>query len=49
METQRSVEPLADQCAEPRALCKNCDIEDPAQNDVWVTPERGGDPNYPNR
>lgn len=28
--------------------CKTCDIKDPAQNIVWVTPEAGGGPNYPN-
>ena len=28
--------------------CKTCDIKDPAQNILWVTPEGGGGPNYPN-
>ncbi len=28
--------------------CKTCDIKDPAQNIVWVTPEGSGGPNYPN-
>ena len=28
--------------------CKTCDIKDPGQNIVWVTPEGGGGPNYPN-
>ncbi len=28
--------------------CKTCDIKDPKQNIVWVTPEGGGGPNYPN-
>jgi electron-transferring-flavoprotein dehydrogenase len=28
--------------------CKTCDIKDPRQNIVWVTPEGGGGPNYPN-
>ncbi len=28
--------------------CKTCDIKDPNQNIVWVTPEGGGGPNYPN-
>ena len=28
--------------------CKTCDIKDPAQNIVWVTPEGGGGPTYPN-
>jgi electron-transferring-flavoprotein dehydrogenase len=27
--------------------CKTCDIKDPTQNIVWVTPEGGGGPNYP--
>jgi electron-transferring-flavoprotein dehydrogenase len=26
--------------------CKTCDIKDPTQNLVWVTPEGGGGPNY---
>ncbi|RME34208.1 MAG: electron transfer flavoprotein-ubiquinone oxidoreductase [Gammaproteobacteria bacterium] len=28
--------------------CKACDIKDPGQNIVWVPPEGGGGPNYPN-
>ncbi len=28
--------------------CKTCDIKDPSQNIVWVTPEGGGGPNYAN-
>jgi electron-transferring-flavoprotein dehydrogenase len=28
--------------------CKACDIKDPTQNIVWVTPEGGGGPNYVN-
>jgi electron-transferring-flavoprotein dehydrogenase len=28
--------------------CKSCDIKDPTQNIVWVTPEGGGGPNYTN-
>jgi electron-transferring-flavoprotein dehydrogenase len=28
--------------------CKTCDIKDPFQNIVWVAPEGGGGPNYPN-
>ncbi|MBL4720594.1 MAG: electron transfer flavoprotein-ubiquinone oxidoreductase [Alphaproteobacteria bacterium] len=28
--------------------CKTCDIKDPTQNILWVTPEGGGGPNYPN-
>ncbi|MGB1919402.1 MAG: electron transfer flavoprotein-ubiquinone oxidoreductase [Candidatus Puniceispirillales bacterium] len=28
--------------------CKTCDIKDPTQNIIWVTPEGGGGPAYPN-
>ena len=28
--------------------CKTCDIKDPLQNIVWVPPQGGGGPNYPN-
>ncbi len=28
--------------------CKTCDIKDPGQNIVWVTPQGGDGPNYPN-
>ncbi|RJX30367.1 MAG: electron transfer flavoprotein-ubiquinone oxidoreductase [Oxalobacter sp.] len=28
--------------------CKTCDIKDPKQNIVWIAPEGGGGPNYPN-
>ena len=28
--------------------CKTCDIKDPTQNIVWVVPEGGGGPVYPN-
>ncbi|MGL4767326.1 MAG: electron transfer flavoprotein-ubiquinone oxidoreductase [Formosimonas sp.] len=28
--------------------CKTCDIKDPSQNIVWVTPEGSGGPNYTN-
>lgn len=28
--------------------CKTCDIKDPSQNIVWVTPQGGDGPNYPN-
>jgi len=28
--------------------CKTCDIKDPTQNIVWIAPEGGGGPNYPN-
>jgi len=27
--------------------CKTCDIKDPTQNIVWVTPQGGNGPNYP--
>ena len=26
--------------------CKTCDIKDPSQNIIWITPEGGGVPNY---
>jgi len=26
--------------------CKTCDIKDPSQNIIWLTPEGGGGPNY---
>jgi electron-transferring-flavoprotein dehydrogenase len=28
--------------------CKTCDIKDPNRNIIWVSPEGGGGPNYPN-
>ena len=28
--------------------CKTCDIKDPTQNIVWVVPEGGEGPTYPN-
>lgn len=28
--------------------CKTCDIKDPTQNIIWIAPEGGGGPNYPN-
>jgi electron-transferring-flavoprotein dehydrogenase len=28
--------------------CKTCDIKDPSQNIVWIAPEGGGGPGYPN-
>ena len=28
--------------------CKTCDIKEPSQNIIWVAPEGGGGPNYPN-
>jgi electron-transferring-flavoprotein dehydrogenase len=26
--------------------CKTCDIKDPSQNIIWITPEGGSGPNY---
>ena len=28
--------------------CKTCDIKDPSQNIIWISPEGMGGPNYPN-
>ena len=28
--------------------CKTCDIKEPSQNIIWIAPEGGGGPNYPN-
>ena len=28
--------------------CKTCDIKEPSQNIIWITPEGGGGPNYTN-
>ena len=28
--------------------CKTCDIKDASQNIVWITPQGGDGPNYPN-
>ena len=28
--------------------CKTCDIKEPSQNIIWVTPEGGGGPKYGN-
>ena len=47
---------VADEAGAPRLQinaqncvhCKTCDIKDPTQNIVWVPPEGGGGPNYPN-
>ncbi|MBS7405222.1 MAG: 4Fe-4S dicluster domain-containing protein, partial [Oxalobacter sp.] len=27
--------------------CKTCDVKDPGQNIIWMAPEGGGGPNYP--
>jgi len=49
-------EVLTDEAGNPRfqinfqncVHCKTCDIKDPSQNIVWVTPQGGDGPNYPN-
>ncbi len=49
-------EVVAEQGKDPRFVinfqncvhCKTCDIKDPIQNIVWVTPQGGDGPNYPN-
>jgi len=49
-------EVVEEEGAEPRFVinfqncvhCKTCDIKDPSQNIVWVTPQGGDGPNYPN-
>ncbi len=49
-------EVVAEPAKEPRFVinfqncvhCKTCDIKDPSQNIVWVTPQGGDGPNYPN-
>jgi electron-transferring-flavoprotein dehydrogenase len=49
-------EVVSDQGRDPRFVinfqncvhCKTCDIKDPSQNIVWVTPQGGDGPNYPN-
>jgi electron transfer flavoprotein-ubiquinone oxidoreductase-like iron-sulfur protein len=33
---------------EAPSTCKTSDIKDPTQNIVWVAPQGGGGPNYPN-
>ncbi|HYL90471.1 MAG TPA: electron transfer flavoprotein-ubiquinone oxidoreductase [Burkholderiales bacterium] len=43
-ETQPRLQINAQNCVH----CKTCDIKDPTQNIVWVAPEGGGGPNYPN-
>jgi electron-transferring-flavoprotein dehydrogenase len=44
LETQPRLQINAQNCVH----CKTCDIKDPRQNIVWVAPEGGGGPNYPN-
>ena len=46
--TTRGKEPRLQINAQNCVHCKTCDIKDPTQNIVWVTPEGGGGPNYPN-
>ncbi len=41
-------EPIFQINAQNCVHCKTCDIKDPEQNIVWVAPEGGGGPNYPN-
>ena len=40
--------PRLDISAQNCVHCKTCEIKDPTQNIVWVVPEGGGGPNYPN-
>jgi len=44
LDTQPRLQINAQNCVH----CKTCDIKDPRQNIVWVAPEGGGGPNYPN-
>jgi electron-transferring-flavoprotein dehydrogenase len=44
LDTQPRLQINAQNCVH----CKTCDIKDPLQNIVWVAPEGGGGPNYPN-
>ena len=51
VKTDDAVHPAKDRLqinAQNCVHCKTCDIKDPTQNIVWVTPEGGGGPNYPN-
>jgi len=45
---EESVQPRLQINAQNCVHCKTCDIKDPTQNIVWVTPEGGGGPNYAN-
>ncbi len=45
---QENTQPLFRINAQNCVHCKTCDIKDPAQNIVWITPEGSGGPNYPN-
>jgi len=44
LDTQPRLQINAQNCVH----CKTCDIKDPEQNIVWIAPEGGGGPNYPN-
>ena len=46
--SEDSSEPYLQINAQNCVHCKTCDIKDPTQNIMWVTPEGGGGPNYPN-
>ncbi len=45
-EERRQLGPTGQINAQNCVHCKTCDIKDPTQNIVWVTPEGGGGPNY---
>ncbi|MBT8149610.1 MAG: electron transfer flavoprotein-ubiquinone oxidoreductase [Gammaproteobacteria bacterium] len=45
---EQNGEPVFQINAQNCVHCKTCDIKDPAQNIIWVTPEGSGGPNYPN-
>ena len=45
---ERKTDPRFQINAQNCVHCKTCDIKDPSQNIVWVPPEGGGGPNYPN-
>ncbi|MGQ0650906.1 MAG: electron transfer flavoprotein-ubiquinone oxidoreductase [Betaproteobacteria bacterium] len=45
---ERSSRPELQINAQNCVHCKTCDIKDPLQNIVWIAPEGGGGPNYPN-
>ena len=48
VQSEDSSEPYLQINAQNCVHCKTCDIKDPTQNIMWVTPEGGGGPNYPN-
>lgn len=43
---ERNGEPQLQINAQNCVHCKSCDIKDPTQNIIWITPEGGGGPNY---